>query len=71
MRKINKEECTPTIRVGVCKHTNRRVLQQFDGSSEDAIDKAGWFCLHEDTITEEQEAILYFLYKLDMSVSEN
>ncbi|HRH37245.1 MAG TPA: hypothetical protein PK760_02800 [Flavobacteriales bacterium] len=71
MRHINKETCSSLIRVGVCKHTQRRILQEFDGCSEDAEDEEGWFCLHDETAAEEQQAILFYLYGMDLMVCEN
>lgn len=58
------------IRIGICKHTKREVLQIKDKYEDDAIDEKGWMCLHEDTIEEEQLSILNFKYKFKSNFLE-
>lgn len=48
------------MRVGLCKHHNRQVLQTRDSGSNDAPDEAGWMCLHDETREQEQDAIRLF-----------
>lgn len=59
------------IRVGICKHTNRRVLQIKDVASDDAIDEKGWLCLHDETVEEEVENVLKFGYKISEKIYLN
>lgn len=58
-------------RVGVCKCTRRRVVQHYDGLSDDAADEFGWFCLHDDTIEEEVHHVIQFIYGIDLTISSN
>lgn len=48
------------IRVGICRHTKKEVLQYYDGVSDDADDMRGWLCLHND---EEEEELKRFKSK--------
>ena len=59
------------IRVGICKETNRKVLQMKDIASDDAIDEKGWLCLHDNTIEEEMENVLKFNYKIIEKIDLN
>jgi len=59
------------LRIGICKHTKRKVLQIKDESQNDAIDEKGWLCLHDDTEEEEQLNILNFKYKFKNNFSIN
>lgn len=68
---MKKEEEEKEIRVGICRHTNRRVLQIRDEDSDDAIDEKGWLCLHDETIEEEQSNILNFKYNLNVNIYSN
>ncbi len=64
MSKLNSD-----VRIGVCKHTLRKVLQVRDNASDDANDEEGWLCLHDETIEEEVINILNFKYKFPYEIN--
>ncbi|KAF2518996.1 hypothetical protein E0W68_06985 [Flavobacterium salilacus subsp. salilacus] len=59
------------IRVGVCKHTGKKVLQIKDNDSDNAIDEKGWLCLHEDSEEEEISSIIKHIYLIDLPIESN
>jgi hypothetical protein len=66
---MKAEECVR--RVGLCRATGRRVVQHYDGQSDDASDEFGWLCLHDDTIEEEVQHVIKFIYGIDSTISSN
>lgn len=59
------------LRVGICKHTGRKILQIRDECSDDGIDEKGWMCLHDDTVEEEIKTIIKFKYNVLIDISKN
>lgn len=59
------------MRVGICRYTQRRILQVVDPDSDDAPDEEGWLCLHQDSDEEEHQQLLDFLYGIDLMVCSN
>ena len=46
------------LRIGLCKHTNKPVVQQRYDGHDDGLNEKGWICLHEETEEEELENII-------------
>lgn len=59
------------LRVGICKHSGRKVMQVKDEFSDDGEDEKGWLCLHDDTVEEEIRNIIKFRYNLNLKISKN
>lgn len=59
------------IRIGVCRHTDRKVLQIKDACSDDAVDEIGWLCLHDETVEEEVVEMLKFKYEFPFEINLN
>lgn len=53
-----------TKRKGICKHTNKNVLQIYDGVSNDNPHQKGWLCLHKYEFEEEEEEEKEFIIPL-------
>jgi len=63
--------CTNEVRIGICKHTKQKVLQIKDEHSDDAPDKKGWLCLHQDNHNDEISDILEFKFKIKGEITNN
>ena len=59
------------LRIGICKHTGRKILQVKDENSDDAIDEKGWLCLHDESEEEEIQNLIKFKCNLNLKISNN
>lgn len=59
------------LRIGICKHTGRKLLQVKDENSDDAIDEKGWLCLHDESEEEEIQTLIKFKYNINLKILNN